>query len=78
MYATSYKCIEVEFTIISMPEVKLGKYKNADLKVKKENVKITKEEVEHEIGHLKEQFAELKSVDSKIKFPSFVAIYPKY
>ena len=46
------KCIEVEFTIISMPEVK---------------AKVTKEEVEHEIGHLKEQFAELKSVDSKIK-----------
>lgn len=61
------KCIEVEFTIISMPEVKLGKYKNADLKVKKENVKVTKEEVEHEIGHLKEQFAELKSVNTKIK-----------
>ena len=61
------KSIEVEFIIISMPEVKLGKYKNADLNVKKEKVKVTKEEIEHEIGHLKEQFAELKSVNTKIK-----------
>ncbi len=61
------KSLEVEFTIISMPEVKLGKYKNTDLKINKKEVKVTKEEVNHEIEHLKEQFAELKSTDSKIK-----------
>jgi len=61
------KAIEVEFTIISMPEVKLGKYKNSDLNIKKKEVKVTKEEINHEIEHLKEQFAELKSTDNKIK-----------
>ena len=61
------KSIEVEFTIISIPEVKLGKYKNGDLKINKKDVKVTKEEINHEIEHLKEQFAELKSTDSKIK-----------
>lgn len=61
------KSIEVEFTIISMPEVKLGKYKNSDLNIKKKEVKVTKEETNHEIEHLKEQFAELKSTDQKIK-----------
>ena len=33
------KSIEVEFTIISMPEVKLGKYKSKDLGVNKKDVK---------------------------------------
>lgn len=61
------KSLEVEFTIISMPEVKLGKYKNADLTIKKKEVKVTKEEINHEIEHLKEQFAELKSTEGKIK-----------
>lgn len=61
------KSIEVEFTIISMPEVKLGKYKSSDLNIKKKEVKVTKEEINHEIEHLKEQFAELKSTTSKIK-----------
>lgn len=49
--------IEVKFTLITRPEVKLGKYKG--LGVKKEAVKVTKEEVEHEIGHLVEHMAEI-------------------
>lgn len=61
------KALEVEFTITSMPEVKLGKYKNKDLSIKKKEIKVTKEEINHELEHLKEQFAELKSTDSKIK-----------
>ncbi len=61
------KALEVEFTIISMPEVKLGKYKNKDLSIKKKEIKVTKEEINHELEHLREQFAELKSTDSKIK-----------
>ena len=57
--------IEIEFTIVSNPEVKLGKYKK--LGIKKEKVEVTKEEVDHEIGHLKEQFVELKSCEDKTK-----------
>ncbi|NLC48627.1 MAG: trigger factor [Tenericutes bacterium] len=59
--------IEIEFVLVSSPDVKLGKYK--DLKVKKEEVKVTDEEIEHELGHLKEQFVEVKEADenSKIK-----------
>jgi len=50
--------VTLEFTFIGKPEIKLGNYK--DLKVKKEEVKVTKEEVEHEIEHLREQFAEIR------------------
>ena len=57
--------VEIEFTLVSTPEVKLGKYKN--LGIKKEEVKVTKEEIEHELGHLKEQFAEVKTLDDKTK-----------
>ena len=57
--------VEIEFTLVSTPEVKLGKYKN--LGVKKEAVKVTEEEIEHELGHLKEQFAEVKTLDDKTK-----------
>ena len=47
-----------EITITGKPEVKLGEYKN--LKVKKEDVEVSKEEVDHEIEHLREQFAEIR------------------
>ena len=57
--------VEIEFTLVSAPEVKLGKYKK--LGIKKEEVKVTKEEIEHELTHLKEQFAEVKSLDDKTK-----------
>ncbi len=53
--------LEVEFTLVSSPEVKLGNYK--DLKIKKEKVEVTKAEIEHEIEHLKEQFVELRVID---------------
>lgn len=55
--------VELEFTLVSSPKVKLGKYK--DLKIKKEKVNVTDEEVEHELGHLKEQFVEVKDKDEK-------------
>jgi len=57
--------IEIEFTIVSNPEVKLGKYKK--LGIKKDAIKVTKEEIDHEIGHLKEQFVELKTCEDKTK-----------
>ena len=52
--------VEIEFALVATPEVKIGKYKN--LGVKKEEVKVTDEEIEHELGHLKEQFAEMKTL----------------
>lgn len=57
--------VEVEFKLLSAPSVKLGKYK--DLKVKKDKIEVTKEEIEHEVGHIKEQFADLKILDDKSK-----------
>lgn len=50
--------VTLEFTFVGKPDIKLGEYKN--LKIKKEDVKVTKEEVEHEIEHLREQFAEIR------------------
>ncbi len=57
--------IEIEFTLIPTPEVKLGKYKK--LGIKKELAEVSDEEIEHELGHLKEQFVEVKSLDAKTK-----------
>jgi len=55
--------VEIEFTLVSSPEVKLGKYKG--LGIKKEEVEVTEEEVLHELEHLKEQFVEVKEKDEK-------------
>ena len=49
--------LEATFTIITKPEVKLGKYKN--LNVKKEKVTVTKEEVKQKIDDLLHNYAEL-------------------
>lgn len=57
--------VEIEFTLVSAPEIKLGKYKS--LGIKKEEVKVTDEEIEHELGHIKEQFVEIKDADEKTK-----------
>ena len=57
--------MEVNFTFIIDPEVKLGEYKG--LGVKKEKVKVTKEEIEHEIGHILDRYAELVSKDGKVE-----------
>ena len=51
------KELEVNFTFITEPEVKLGEYKS--LKVKKETVKVTKEEVKDKIDNLLRGYAEL-------------------
>lgn len=51
------ECLEVNFTVVSEPEVKLGKYK--DLGVKKETVKVTKEEIKNKIDNLLKNYAEL-------------------
>ena len=57
--------VEIEFTLVGSPEVKLGKYKK--LGIKKEKIEVTDDEIEHELGHLKEQFAEVKNLDDKTK-----------
>lgn len=49
--------VEFEFTIITKPEVKLGKYK--DLGIKKDKVTVTKDEVEAEIKSLQDRYAEI-------------------
>ena len=57
--------VEFEFTITTMPEVKIEKYKG--LSVKKEKVKVTKEEIDHEIGHLLERFVEYEVKEGKVE-----------
>ena len=59
------KLVEIEFTLVETPEVKLGKYKK--LGIKKEKIEVSDEEIEHELGHLKEQFAEVRALDDKTK-----------
>lgn len=49
--------LEVVFTIITAPTVKLGEYKN--LKAKKEEVKVTKKEIDEKINELLKNYAEL-------------------
>lgn len=51
------KELEVNFTFILEPEVKLGEYKN--LNVKKETVKVTDEEIQERIHSLLNSYAEL-------------------
>ena len=53
------------FKITTKPEVKIKKYKG--LNVKKEKAKVTKEEIDHQIEHLKEQYAEMIIKDGKIE-----------
>lgn len=50
--------VELAFTITTKPEVKVKKYKG--LNIKPEDVTVTKEEIDHEIGHILEQYSELK------------------
>lgn len=49
--------VEFIFTITTMPEVEISKYKG--LNIKKDKVSVTKEEIDHELGHLLERFTEL-------------------
>lgn len=51
------KHVKFIFTIITKPEVKLGKYK--DLGIKKDEVKVTKKEIDEEIARLASRFAEI-------------------
>ena len=57
--------LEVNYTFILEPTVKLGKYKN--LSVKKESTKATKEEIQSRIDNLLKDYAELVVKDDKAK-----------
>lgn len=58
-------CLEVNFTIITEPEVTLGEYKN--LGIKKEEAKVTKKEIEHEIHYILERYAEISAKEGKVE-----------
>ena len=58
-------CLEVNFTIITEPDVTLGEYKK--LGIKKEEVKVTKKEIEHEIKHILERYAEISTKEGKVE-----------
>ncbi len=68
----SKDAVEVEFTLISRPKVKLGKYK--DLKVKKDNVEVTEEEIDKNIENIRANFAEIKAKDGDIAELNDVAV----
>lgn len=51
------KHVELEFTIITKPEVKISSYKK--LGVKKDEAKVSKEDIEAEIKNLQSRFAEI-------------------
>ena len=51
------KHVKFIFTIITKPDVKLGKYK--DLGIKKEEVKVSEKEIDEEIARLASRFAEI-------------------
>ena len=53
--------VEVVFTVITEPEVKLGEYKK--LNVKKKEIKVSKKEVEDRINNLVREYAELMVKD---------------
>ena len=59
------KHIEYVFTLTLKPEVKLGKYK--DLDVKKESVKVTKKEITEAIDHMREEYKENIIKDGQIE-----------
>ena len=63
---------EFDITFIGAPTVKLGGYK--DIEVKKDKVKVTKEEVDHEVSHILDRYAELVSKDGKAEEGDTVVI----
>ena len=57
--------VEFLFTITTMPEVDIKKYKG--LNIKKEKIEVSKEEIDHEMSHLLERFTELAIKDGKVE-----------
>ena len=63
--AISGEYVEFIFTLTLKPEVKLGEYKN--LNVKKEKVEVTDSEVDEALDHMREHYAESVSKDGKVE-----------
>ena len=59
------KYIEYVFTLTLKPEVKLGKYK--ELNVKKEVVKVSKKEIEEAVNHMREHYKENVVKEGKVE-----------
>lgn len=59
------KGVEFIFTLTTKPEVKLGKYKN--LNVKKDKVSVTKKEVKEAIDQMRNRYAENVSKEGKVE-----------
>lgn len=59
------KGVEFIFTLTTKPEVKLGKYKN--LNVKKEKVSVTKKEIKDTIDQMRNRYAENVSKEGKVE-----------
>ena len=57
--------LEVNFNIITDPEVKLGEYKK--LGVKKDKVEVSQDEIDHQIHHMIEHYAVLVEKDDKVE-----------
>ena len=57
--------VEFKFILTLKPVVKLGKYKNLD--VKKDTVKVTKKEIEENIENMRKRFAENVEKDGKVE-----------
>lgn len=57
--------VEIKFTIITAPSVKVNKY--TGLKVKKQSAKVSKEEVDAEVNRLRDQYAEIEIKKGKIE-----------
>lgn len=57
--------IEIEFTLVSSPEVKLGKH--TKLGIKKEEVVVSDSQIEHELHHIQDQFAEVKEITEDVE-----------
>lgn len=49
--------VEIQFTVVTRPEIKIKKYKKLGLK--KPQIEITKEEIEKEVEELQKQYAEI-------------------
>ena len=56
--------LEIMFTLITKPEVKLGKYTGLD--VKKETVKVTKKEIADSIDHMRSHYSENVTKNGKV------------
>lgn len=66
------KHVELEFSFLYKPTVKIKKYKG--FKVKKDKVTVTKEEIDHEISHILDRYSELVLKDGKVKKHDFVSL----